>query len=52
MTETRPRGIYLTAPARTGSAGKEEVQLLGHVCPECGLVELRVNNPARFRLPE
>jgi len=52
MTETRPRGIYLTAPPRSGMAETDEVQLFGHVCPECGLVELRVSNPERFRLPE
>jgi hypothetical protein len=33
-------------------AETDEVQLVGHVCPECGLVELRVKNPALFRLPE
>jgi hypothetical protein len=50
MTAARTNGLFALIPHRKGTLEGlfGSVRPTPHVCPECGYVELRVQNPTRF----
>ncbi len=52
MTATTAQGLQLLVPQHDEpgrrNIGKQPAQIVAHVCPKCGKVELRVLSPGWF----